>query len=163
VLAAIDFKGSTGTADLMEAVAILKRLNESGGRKVPEGAPTSFVPARYAEYLAKARKDGDETAYRHYRELCVVLALRDRLRSGDVFVPGSRRYADPATYLYTPEQWAPRRADFCKLVRKPADAVRRSNRARRSCTPRWPTSMTRWPRHCRMTPARSGSMMTTSW
>jgi hypothetical protein len=49
VLAAIDFQGSTGTADLMEAVAILKRLNESGGRKVPEGAPTSFVPARYAE------------------------------------------------------------------------------------------------------------------
>ncbi|WP_220447666.1 Tn3 family transposase [Nonomuraea diastatica] len=115
--------GSTGTADLMEAVAILKRLNESGGRKVPEGAPTSFVPARYAEYLAKARKDGDETAYRHYWELCVVLALRDGLRSGDVFVPGSRRYADPATYLYTPEQWAPRRADFCKLVRKPADAA----------------------------------------
>ncbi|MEU8206656.1 DUF4158 domain-containing protein [Streptosporangium sp. NPDC049046] len=28
-------------------------------------------------------------------ELCVVLALRDGLRSGDVFVPGSRRYADP--------------------------------------------------------------------
>ncbi|MEQ4724612.1 Tn3 family transposase [Nonomuraea sp. B19D2] len=123
VLAAIDFQGGTGTAELMEAVAILKRLNESGGRKVPEGAPTSFVPTRYAEYLAKARKDGDETAYRHYWELCVVLALRDGLRSGDVFVPGSRRYADPATYLYTPEQWAPRRADFCKLVRKPADAA----------------------------------------
>ncbi|MEV7803162.1 Tn3 family transposase [Microbispora sp. NPDC088329] len=123
VLAAIDFQGSTGTADLMEAVAILKRLNESGGRKVPEGAPTSFVPTRYAEYLAKARKDGDETAYRHYWELCVVLALRDGLRSGDIFVPGSRRYADPATYLYTPEQWAPRRADFCKLVRKPANAA----------------------------------------
>ncbi|UBU19153.1 hypothetical protein [Nonomuraea gerenzanensis] len=61
MLAAIDFQGGTGTAELMEAVALLKRLNESGGRKVPEGAPTSFVPTRYAEYLAKARKDGDET------------------------------------------------------------------------------------------------------
>jgi hypothetical protein len=40
-----------------------------------------------------------------------------------VFVPGSRRYADPATYLYTPEQWAPRRTDICKLVGKPADAA----------------------------------------
>ncbi|MEU4409076.1 Tn3 family transposase [Streptosporangium sp. NPDC023963] len=104
-------------------MAIVKRLNKSGARKVPEAAPASFVPARYAEYLAKARKDGDETAYRHYWELCVVLALRDGLRSGDVFVPGSRRYADPATYLYTPEQWAPRRADFCKLVGKPSDAA----------------------------------------
>jgi hypothetical protein len=26
------------------------------------------------------------------------------------------RYADPATYLYTPEQWAQRRAEFCKLA-----------------------------------------------
>ncbi|MEQ4725752.1 hypothetical protein [Nonomuraea sp. B19D2] len=52
-----------------------------------------------------------------------LLGLRDGLRSGDVFVPGSRRYADPSTYLYTPEQWAPRRAEFCCLVRKPARAA----------------------------------------
>ena len=123
VLAAIDFRGGPGTADLMAAEAILKRLNEAGGRKVPSGAPDSFVPARYAEYLAKARRDGDETAYRHYWELCVVLGLRDGLRSGDVFVPGSRRYADPATYLYTPAQWAPKQAGYCRLVNKPPDAA----------------------------------------
>ena len=63
------------------------------------------MPARYADYLAKASKSGDETAFRHYWEMCTVLALRDGLRSGDVFVPGSRRYADPGTYLFTPEQW----------------------------------------------------------
>jgi len=91
-LAAIDFKGGPGTTDLMAAVAILKRLNETGGRRVPSDAPGSFVPTRYAEYLAKARKSGDDTAYRHYWELCVILGLRDGLRSGDVYVPGSRRY-----------------------------------------------------------------------
>ena len=88
--------------------------------------PDSFVPARYADYLAKARKDGDESAYRHYWELCVILGLRDGLRSGDVYVPGSRRYADPATYLYTPAQWEPRQADCCRLVGKPAKARRRA-------------------------------------
>jgi hypothetical protein len=61
----------------MESVEILKELNRQGGRKVPEDAPTSFVPARYAEYLEKARAAGDDTAYRHYWELCVVLGLRD--------------------------------------------------------------------------------------
>jgi hypothetical protein len=49
-------------------------------------------------------KDGDVTAYRHYWELCVLMALRDGLRSGDVHVPGSRRYADPASFLLTPAQ-----------------------------------------------------------
>ena len=77
------------------------------------------MPARYADYLAKARKSGDDTAFRHYWEMCDPVALRDGLRSGDVFVPGSRRYADPVTYLYTPEQWQPRLAEFCQLVRKP--------------------------------------------
>jgi hypothetical protein len=123
VLAAIDFKGGPGTTDLMAAVAILKTLNETGGRKVPADAPESFVPARYAGYLAKARKGGDDTAYRHYWELCVILGLRDGLRSGDVYVPGSRRYADPATYLYTPAQWKPRQAGYCRLVGKPARAA----------------------------------------
>jgi hypothetical protein len=120
VLAAIDFKGGPGTIDLMSAVAMLKMLNETGGRKVPADAPESFVLARYADYLAKARKGGDDTAYRHYWELCVILGLRDGLRSGDVYVPGSRRYADPATYLYTPAQWKPRQAAYCRLVGKPA-------------------------------------------
>ncbi|MFC9975592.1 Tn3 family transposase [Spirillospora sp. NPDC127200] len=95
----------------MAAVEDLKRLNRLNGRKVPDDAPVGFVPARYAEYLGKA---GDDTGYRqHYWVLC----------SGDIFVPGSRRYADPATYLYTPAQWEPRRAEFCKLVGKPAKAA----------------------------------------
>ena len=104
-------------------MAILKSLNASGGRKVPACAPAWFVPARYADYLEKARKAGDDTGFRHYWELCVILGLRDGLRSGDIFVPGSRRYADPSTYLYTPGQWMPRRAEYCRLVGKPASAA----------------------------------------
>src|SRR5260370_42528469 len=107
----------------MEAVTVVKELNRLGGRKVLQDAPAGFVPARYADYLEKARKAGDEASFRHYWELCVVLGLRDGLRSGGSFVPGSRRYADPSTYLFTPEQWAPRQGDFCKLVGKPARAA----------------------------------------
>lgn len=123
VLAAIDFQGGPGTAELMEAVGILKELNRLGGRKVSQGAPAGFVPVRFAEYLDKAAKSGDDTSYRHYWELCVLLGLRDGLRSGDIFVPGSRRYADPSTYLFTPEQWAPRQRDYCALVGKPTRAA----------------------------------------
>ena len=53
----------------------------------------------------------------------MTLCLRDGLRSGDVFVPGSRRYADPSTYLCTPRQWAPRQEEHCRLAGKPADAA----------------------------------------
>ena len=81
------------------------------------------MPIRWAGYLRTATEAGDVTAYRHYWELCVLLSLRDGWRSGGVFVPGSRRYADPALSLLTEEQWAPRRAEYCQLVGKPAGAV----------------------------------------
>ncbi|WP_211593192.1 Tn3 family transposase [Microbispora sp. H10836] len=54
--------------------------------------------------------------------MCTLLALRDGPRSGDVFVPGSRRYGDPAAYLLTPRQWSSQRAEFCRLVGKPVQA-----------------------------------------
>jgi hypothetical protein len=112
VLTAVRFAGGPGTGDLLAAVSILTELYATGTRKVPAGAPVGFVPARYAGYLAASAEAGDVTGYRHYRELCVLLALRDGLHSGDVFVPGSRRYADPASFLLTPEAWEPQRVEF---------------------------------------------------
>ena len=123
VLAAVKFAAGPGMDDLLQAVAILAGLHASKARKVPDGAPDSFVPARWAGYLEKTAKDGDVTAYRHYWELCVLMALRDGLRSGDVHVPGSRRYADPVSFLLTPQQWEPQRVEFCHLVGKPATAA----------------------------------------
>jgi hypothetical protein len=124
VLDAVTFAGGTAATDLLKAVDILRELNATGARKVPQDAPSGFVPARWRGYLDTAAKADSVTAYRHYWELCTLLALRDGLRTGDVFVPGSRRYSDPAAYLLTPAKWADQRAEFCRLVGKPADAAR---------------------------------------
>ncbi|WP_329430295.1 Tn3 family transposase [Streptosporangium sp. NBC_01495] len=58
------------------------------------------------------------------RESRAERKMRDGLRSGDVFVPGSRRYSDPAAYLLPPDKWVDQRAEFCQLVGKPADPDR---------------------------------------
>ncbi|MFF0144514.1 Tn3 family transposase [Amycolatopsis sulphurea] len=124
VLAAVRFAGGTAATGLLEAVEILRDLNATGARRVPADAPDGFVPARWRGYLETASKSGNTSAYRHYWELCTLLALRDGLRSGDVFVPGSRRYSDPTAYLLTPDKWADQRTEFCQLVGKPADPAR---------------------------------------
>jgi Tn3 transposase DDE domain len=100
---------------------VLRSLNATGARNVPAGASTGFVPARWRGYFDDASAAGDVTAYRHYWELCVLLCLRDALRSGDVYVPGSRRYANPVAYLIPRDAWAGRREEFCRLVGVPAD------------------------------------------
>ena len=100
MLAAVDFQGGPGTAELMEAVAILKELNASRRPEGPRrGARLGSCPTRYAGYLEKARKAGETP-----RLPALLGAVRDpgaagRAALGDVYVPGSRRYADPATYL----------------------------------------------------------------
>jgi TnpA family transposase len=122
VLGAVRFAGGPGTDELMAALTVLGELYATGTRKVPADAPTGFIPLRWAGYLKSATEAGDITAYRHYWELCVLLGLRDGLRCGDVYVPGSRRYADPTSFLLTAQRWAPRRAEYCQLVNKPREA-----------------------------------------
>ncbi|WP_280459346.1 Tn3 family transposase [Nocardia carnea] len=121
VLSVVRFAGGTAATELLVAVDMLREMNATGRRKVFDEAPDGFVPTKWRGYLEEARKSGSTTAYRHYWELCLLLGLRDGLRSGDVYVPGSRRYADPAAYLLTPDQWAPQRGEFCRLVGKLAD------------------------------------------
>lgn len=121
VLEKVRFKGGTEAEPLVKALEILRELNASGARNVPDEAPTSFVPTRWQGYLDEAAAKGDATAYRHYWELCTLLALRDGLRSGDVYVPGSRRYDNPESYLFKPAQWENHRAEFCRLVGKSPD------------------------------------------
>ncbi len=124
VLSAVRFAGGTASTELLVAVAMLRELNATGRRKVFDDAPTGFVPTKWRGYLEEAHKSGNVTGYRHFWKLCVLIGLRDGLRSGDVFMPGLRRYADPAAYLLTPVQWEPARAEFCRLVGKPADPGR---------------------------------------
>jgi len=126
VLEAITFSGGAAAAELLEAVAVLRSLNATGARSVPATAPTGFVPARCRGYLDDATTAGDTTAYRRYWELCVLLCLRDALRSGDVYVPGARRYANPIAYLIPQDAWAGQREEFCRLsgiAAEPATAV----------------------------------------
>src|SRR5262249_14970013 len=46
---------------------------------------------------------------------------RGALRAGDVWLEGSRRYADPESYLIPRDRWPSLRAEACRQVQAPAD------------------------------------------
>jgi hypothetical protein len=131
VIAQLPLTGNTASPDvaaLLEAVEVFRELNAAGRTMVPEqattAAATSFVAARWRGYLDTTRGQGRGAAYRHYWELSVLYGVQARLRSGDVWVPGSRRYTDPTTLLIPVETWAAQRDDFCTVTGTDADAAR---------------------------------------
>src|SRR5215469_13564875 len=66
---------------------MLRDMNRRSVLTLPKSAPISFIRERWARHVL--RGGGID---RRYYELCVLSELRNRLRAGDVWVVGSRRY-----------------------------------------------------------------------
>ncbi len=124
VLAALSFRASM-TSETLDAVTMLTRMNAEGRRHVPDDAPVGIVPARWQPYLTSAQAAKDENAYKHYWELCVLFALQGALRSGEIWVEGSRRYADLASYLIPLADWPKMRAEVAELTGMPVTFAER--------------------------------------
>lgn len=100
-LSAFEFRASPAIEELLTAVALLRELNASGTRKVPENAPRGFVRKRWERHVFTA--DGID---RRFYETCVLAELGKSLRAGDLWVAGSRRYRDFEDYVLTPAAFA---------------------------------------------------------
>ncbi len=111
-LATLTFRAQKQAAPLLEAVDLLKVLNASGERTVPEDAPTAFVSEAWWEYVVGPKGKLN----RRYYELSVLSELRLALRSGDIYVENARRYADPNTYLIPPDLWPAQRPEVIRLT-----------------------------------------------
>lgn len=68
--------------------------------QLPPDAPTAFVKARWSEHVFK-----DGQLNRAYYELCVLAELRSGLRSGDLWVVGSRQYKALEEHLLPKNIW----------------------------------------------------------
>jgi len=74
-------------ASLLRAIDMLCDINDAERPSLPKSAPTGFIRERWARHVLPGG-----AIDRRYYELCVLSELRDRLRAGDVWVMGSRRY-----------------------------------------------------------------------
>jgi len=94
LLGALTLKAAPAARELLAGVEVLKGMNERQARKVPDDAPTAFVRRRW-ESLVRT-PDGLD---RRFYELCVLSELKNSLRSGDIWVQGSRQFKDFEDYL----------------------------------------------------------------
>lgn len=103
-LSALNMKAAPVARKLLAAIDVLKGMNERQARKVPDGAPTSFIRKRWESLVYT--EDGLD---RRFYELCVLSELKNSLRSGDIWVQGSRQFKDFEDYLLPPSRFLSQR------------------------------------------------------
>ena len=121
---ALSFRSAREGDEVLEGIDVLRQLHRTGGRKVPTDAPMTFVPKAWLPFVLS----GEDKVSRRFWELALLWRLRDSLRSGDVWVAGSRRFANPETYLMKPSRWVQLRADYCQAIDRPASGKERLER-----------------------------------
>ena len=87
-LGAFRLRTVPAAAGTLRAVEALREAYASGGRRWPRSLPTSFLRPAWR----KAMREMEGAAARRVWEAATLLALRDRLRAGDIWVEGSRQW-----------------------------------------------------------------------
>ena len=116
-LGSLQFHAVPAAAATLRAVELLRAIYESGGRKWPRSLPTSFLRPAWREAVL-----GTDGADRRIWEAATLLALRDRLRAGDIWVEGSRQWRAIEDQLIPPALFAAMREAGPLPIAAPATA-----------------------------------------
>lgn len=119
MLSALHLVAPPAEQPLADALVVIKDMYRKQSRKVPATAPLEFVPESWRRVvITPAGID------RQYYEFCALSELKGALRSGDIWVKGSRRYKNFDDYLkpekdfdkFTPALPLPVSADYHEYI-----------------------------------------------
>jgi Tn3 transposase DDE domain len=106
LLSLLPIHATAPAQSLLAAVELLRELNASGKRAIPQSAPTEFIRERWEAYVFAG-----QGIDRQYYELHVLSELRSHFRSGDMWIEGSRNHRELDAYLLSQEDWARRKTN----------------------------------------------------
>lgn len=121
LLASVPFTFSRGTG-LEHAVTYMREVNGDPGRRFGTDAPTAFLSRRWETYVLPPEGNGTKTITRPYYELALLSTLNERLKSGDVTVPNSRRWTTFEEYLIPTDQWQRDQRQYYAMLGLPLEA-----------------------------------------
>ena len=99
-LATFQLRAAPAAASTLRAVELLRAAYDSGGRRWPGSLPVSFLQPAWRDAVLDAPSAGG--LERRTWEAATLLALRGRLRSGDIWVEGSRQWRAVEDQLIAP-------------------------------------------------------------
>jgi TnpA family transposase len=112
---ALPFQGEPGSDQVLAGLSLVRQLDAGTQKDLSWLAPTAFVPRKFRPGLTNP----DGTIDRRTWELGLAIAVRDGLRSGDVYLPASRRHVSFANLVYDATRWTTERDHAYTELRLP--------------------------------------------
>lgn len=115
----LPFQAETGSAALLESIAIARRMHAGELTCLPKDAPTGFVPAAWRRSLT----DSDGLVDNRLWETALAFAVRKALRSGDLYLPDSRHHVSFWNLVHNSNRWEAQRQQAYKKLGIPQAPV----------------------------------------
>lgn len=84
----LPFEVAKGSGPLIKAIQFVRQLDDGDLKKLPENTPIAFIPRD----LRRSLKDQTGNINRNVWEMGLALAMKDALRSGDLYLPQSKQH-----------------------------------------------------------------------
>lgn len=102
---------------ILNAVELMKEMNQSGKRKIEADAPVSFMPKSTQNLVVKEDGQIDKASW----ECALLTAVKDNIKSGNIAIKDSKRYGHIDDFFMPDKEWAARRESFFQRAGLPSD------------------------------------------
>lgn len=117
----LPFEVKSGTEPLLNAINIIRQLDAGTLKKTPDDAPTNFIPKE----LRRSYRDKDGKIQRNAWELSIAIAMKEGLRSGDLYLPQSKQHVSFWDLMLDNYRWQDtREASYGELQQPYQDEVK---------------------------------------
>ena len=117
----LPFEVAKGSGPLIKAIQIVQQLDNGDLKKLPETTPIAFIPRE----LRRSLKDQGGSINRNVWEMGLALAMKDALRSGDLYLPQSKQHVSFWDLTLNEPNWdETRQTVYTELQQPPPHEVR---------------------------------------
>ena len=111
----LPFAAKQGNEHLIQAIDLVRKLDAGEAPRLPPTAPTTFVPKE----LRRALKDQDGKLNRNAWEMGLALAIKDAMRSGDLYLPQSKQHVSFWDLTLSEPRWQEVKTSSCDDLQQP--------------------------------------------
>jgi len=125
ILETLEFRSNNDThRPVVSALELLKKYQDSAQHYYSSNDEIfihGVLKSGWRDLIVELDKDGKERVNRVNYEISVLQALRDRLRSKEIWVVGAKRYCNPEEDL--PQDFEAQRETYYQALKQPMDAA----------------------------------------